>query len=190
MNDSDALLGSWVQRFLVHHLVTERNLSRNTCKSYRDTFKLLVPFAYAELGKQDYQLTVPNLSSELVRRFLDHLEEERGCCTHTRNLRLTAIRAFARFVASRDPAHVVWRGQINAIASKKTTIKPVAWLSVDEMYALLDVPDRTTRCPVNCVAYSLDNLTASTFPPTNGYGRIIRTLADTAISSQNCRNLG
>ena len=64
--------GPWVQRFLVHHLVTERNLSRNTCKSYRDTFKLLVPFACAELGKQDYQLTVPNLSSELVRRFLDH----------------------------------------------------------------------------------------------------------------------
>ena len=94
----------------LHHLVTERNLSRNTCKSYRDTFKLLVPFACAELGKQDYQLTVPNLSSELVRRFLDHLEDERGCCTYTRNLRLTAIRAFARFVASRDPAHVVWRG--------------------------------------------------------------------------------
>ena len=43
----------WVQRFLVHHLVTERNLSRNTCKSYRDTFKLLVPFACAELGKAD-----------------------------------------------------------------------------------------------------------------------------------------
>ena len=43
MNDTDALLGPWVQRFLVHHLVTERNLSRNTCKSYRDTFKLLVP---------------------------------------------------------------------------------------------------------------------------------------------------
>ena len=29
MNDTDALLGPWVQRFLVHHLVTERNLSRN-----------------------------------------------------------------------------------------------------------------------------------------------------------------
>ena len=44
MNDPHALLGPWVQRFLVQHLVTERNLSRNTCKSYRDTFKLLVPF--------------------------------------------------------------------------------------------------------------------------------------------------
>ena len=65
MNDTDALLGPWVQRFLMNHLVTERNLSRNTCKSYRDTFKLLVPFACAQLGKQNYSrlagLRVPAL---------------------------------------------------------------------------------------------------------------------------------
>jgi len=145
MNKTGGLLGPWVQRFLVQHLVTERNLSRNTCKSYRDTFKLLVPFACTELGKQDYQLTVADLSSERVRRFLDHLEKERGCSPYTRNLRLTAIRAFARFVASHDPAQVAWRGEISVIASKKATTKPVAWLSVDDMQALLDVPDRTTR---------------------------------------------
>ena len=145
MNDTHALLGPWVQRFLMQHLVTERNLSRNTCKSYRDTFKLLVPFACAQLGKQDYQLAVLDLSSELVRRFLGHLEDERGCCAYTRNLRLTAIRAFASFVASRDPAHIAWRGEISVVASKKATSKPVAWLTVDEMHALLEVPDRTMR---------------------------------------------
>lgn len=145
MTNTDALLGPWVQHFLMHHLVIERNLSRNTCKSYRDTFKLLIPFACAQLAKQDYELAVLDLSPELIRRFLGHLEDERDSCAHTRNLRLTAIRAFARFVASHDPAHVAWRGQISAIVSKKTTSKPVAWLTVDEMHALLDVPDRTTR---------------------------------------------
>ena len=145
MNDTDALLGPWLQRFLTHHVVTERNLSRNTCKSYRDCFKLLVPFACAQLGKLDYQLAVPDLSSELVRRFLDHVEDQRGCSVDTRNQRLTAIRAFARYVASHDPAHVAWRGHISAISSKKTTSKLVPWLTVNEMHALLDVPDRTTR---------------------------------------------
>ena len=145
MDDTDALLGPWVQRFLTQHLVTERNLSRNTCKSYRDTFKPLIPFACAQLGKQDYQLVILDLSSELVRRFLSHLEDARGCCAHTRNQRLTTIRAFAGFVASHDPIHVAWRGQISVIASKKTTSKPVAWLTVDEMHALLNVPDRRTQ---------------------------------------------
>ena len=31
------LLGPWVRRFLLEHLVAERNLARNTQRSYRDT---------------------------------------------------------------------------------------------------------------------------------------------------------
>ena len=145
MNDDGTLLAPWVRRFLTHHIVTERNLSRNTCKSCRDTFNVLVPFACARLGKEDFQLTVADLSPELLRRFLVHVEEERDCGVHTRNLRLARIRSFAAFVASHDPVHVAWRGQIAGIASKRTTSKPVPWLTEDEMNDLLDVPDRTTR---------------------------------------------
>ena len=35
MNDP-SLLGPWVRRFLLEHLVGERNLARNTQVSYRD----------------------------------------------------------------------------------------------------------------------------------------------------------
>jgi len=41
----DALLGPWVRRFLLEHLVAERNLARNTQRSYRDTLRQLLPFA-------------------------------------------------------------------------------------------------------------------------------------------------
>jgi integrase/recombinase XerD len=40
-----ALLGPWLRRFLLEHLVGERNLARNTQQSYRDTLRLLLPFA-------------------------------------------------------------------------------------------------------------------------------------------------
>jgi len=36
--------GSWVRRFLLEHLVSERNLARNTQRSYRDTLALLIPY--------------------------------------------------------------------------------------------------------------------------------------------------
>lgn len=42
---NDTLMGPWVRRFLLEHLVAERNLSRNTQASYRDTLTLLLPFA-------------------------------------------------------------------------------------------------------------------------------------------------
>ena len=34
---NDSLLGLWIRRFLLEHLVAERNLSRNTQRSDRDT---------------------------------------------------------------------------------------------------------------------------------------------------------
>ncbi len=62
----------------------------------------------------------------------------------TRNQRLSAVCAFARFVASRDPGHLEWSGNIRLIASKKATPQPISWLGTAEMKALLEVPDRRT----------------------------------------------
>ena len=39
MNNS-SLLGPWIRRFLIEHLVSERNLAVNTQKSYRDMLVL------------------------------------------------------------------------------------------------------------------------------------------------------
>ena len=144
MNKSDTRLGPWLERFLVEHIVTERNLSRNTQKSYRDTFTLLLPFVRRKLGRPVERLSVRDITSELVLAFLGHLEKDRGCSAQTRNLRLTAIRAFARFVGSRDPTLVGWSGYIRAIHSKKAMPQPISWLSKEEMDDLLKVSDQET----------------------------------------------
>jgi integrase/recombinase XerD len=43
------LLGPWVRRFLLEHLIGERNLARNTQQSYRDTLCQLIPLASARV---------------------------------------------------------------------------------------------------------------------------------------------
>ena len=142
-------LGPWLRRFLSEHIVTERNLARNTRKSYRDTFSLLLPFVSRKVRKPVDRLVVRDLTSRYVLQFLTHLEEDRGCSARTRNQRLAAIRAFARFIGSRDPALVEWCGHIRAITSKKSMPPPVGWLTKAEMEAMLAVPDRKTsrgRC--------------------------------------------
>jgi len=138
-------LGPWLRRFLTEHIVTERNLARNTRTSYRDTFSLLLPFISGKVRKPVDRLAVADLTSGRVLQFLAHLEKERGCSARTRNQRLAAMRAFARFVGSRDPAQVEWCGHIRAIASKKSMTEPVGWLTRPEMEAILGVPDRKTE---------------------------------------------
>ena len=137
-------LGPWLERFFLEHVITERNLAINTRKSYRDTFELFLPFVCTKLKKPDDRLLVRDITSSLVLQFLAHLEEDRGCSAQTRNQRLTAIRAFARFVGSRDPAHVAWCGHIRAIPSKKSTPQPIGYLTKAEIDAMLEVPDRKT----------------------------------------------
>ena len=144
MPEINSTLGTWVKRFLMEYLPTERNLAVNTVKSYRDCLTLLLPFVAERRGKPVERLAVEDLSADRVRAFLGHLEQERGCSVQTRNLRLTAIRSFARYVAVRDAALVEWAGSIRAIPLKKTVRPRIVWLSAENMDAMIARPHRRT----------------------------------------------
>lgn len=130
-------LGPWVRRFLLEHMVADRNLSRNTQRSYRDTIALLLQFATKDLRKQIDQLLVEQLSDEVVRSFLQHLEDVRSCCVATRNQRLAGIHALSRFIGEHSPEHIAWCGQIQSVPFKKTARPHIHYLDKPEVDALL-----------------------------------------------------
>jgi len=138
------LLGPWVRRFLLEHLVAERNLARNTQLSYRDALTLLIPFVAGKLHHPVDRLTLVEVSADLVRLFLADLEQSRQCTIATRNQRLAAIHALARFVGEHSPEHIAWCGQIRSIPFKKASKALVPYLDKPEMDALLSAPDRQT----------------------------------------------
>ena len=139
------LLGPWVRRFLLEYLVTERNLSHNTQCSYRDALILLIPFVADKLNKSVDRLAVLDLSADMVRLFLADLEKSRRCSIPTRNQRLAAVHALARFVGEHSPEHIAWCGQIRSIPFKKSSKAVVPYLEKPQMDALLSAPDRTTN---------------------------------------------
>jgi site-specific recombinase XerD len=138
------LLGPWVRRFLLEYLVKERNLSINTCASYRDMLVLLLPYAAAQIKKSVDRLAVVDLSPELIRKFLNHLEQNRHCSAATRNQRLGALHALARFIGQNSPEHIDWCAKIRLIPLKKTFQPGITYLDKPEMDALLATPDRRT----------------------------------------------
>jgi integrase/recombinase XerD len=144
MTDS-TLLGPWIRRFLLEHMVAERNLALNTQKSYRDMLMQLLPYMADKGRKGIDRLTVDDLSPQLVRLFLAHLEQQRNCAISTRNQRLGGIHALARFIAEQSPEHIDWYAQIRLIPFKKTSQPPITYLDKMEMDALLAAPDDHTR---------------------------------------------
>jgi integrase/recombinase XerD len=139
-----AALSPWIRRFLLEHLIGDRNLSGNTQRSYRDTLRLLLPYVARCISRQVDALRVEDVSAEAVRGFLRELEQQRDCGPATRNQRLAAVRSLARFIAGHCPEFLQWAGEIRTIAVKKTRSQPVHYLEKAEMDALLAAPERQT----------------------------------------------
>ena len=133
-----------IERFFTQRLIQQRGVSPHTVASYRDTFRLLLKFAHARLRKQPSDLAITDFDGPFIVSFLDDLESRRGIGANTRNLRLTAIRAFFRFVAFEEPAHSGQIQRILAIPGRLRAKVEVAFLDRTEMEAILAAPNRTT----------------------------------------------
>jgi len=133
-----------IERYFTDRLIRQRNVSANTIASYRDTFRLLFLFAQGRLSKSPSALVLDDLDASFVNAFLEDLEKKRGASIRTRNLRLTAIRSFFRFVSFEEPASSALIQRVLAIPSKRHAKRLVHFLSRTEVEAILAVPDRTT----------------------------------------------
>ncbi len=127
---------------MLEYLVSTKNLSKNTQLSYRDTFRLLLPFAAKKSKKSIDKLLVEEISSIVVKGFLSELETTRNCSVATRNQRLAAIHAFAKFVGLHSPDHVEWCRQVQMIPFKRAKRTLITYLEKSEMDALLCAPDQ------------------------------------------------
>jgi len=137
-------LSPWIKRFLLEYLISIRNLSKNTQLSYRDTFRLLLPFAAKKKKRTIDKLLVEDITPDIIKAFLTELETVRNCSPSTRNQRLSAIHAFAKFIGINSPEHVEWCRQVQMIPFKRAKRTLITYLEKSEMDTLLNAPDRKT----------------------------------------------
>lgn len=144
-NEKHLLYQFMVRRFLQEYLISIRNLSKNTQHSYRDTFRLMLPFIAKKNKKSIENLLIDDMTAEVIKEFLWDLETNRHSSLSTRNQRLSMIHAFAKFVGLNSPEHVEWCRQVQMIPFKKTGRTLITYLEKSEMEALLNAPDKTTE---------------------------------------------
>jgi integrase/recombinase XerD len=133
-----------LQAFFTDRLMTQRQASPHTIAAYRDTFKLLLGFAFDRTGKHPAQMGLADLDAPLIGAFLQHLETGRGNSVATRNARLAAIHSLFRYAALRDVEHAALIQQVLAIPTKRRDRAIVSFLTTEQIDALLAAPDRST----------------------------------------------
>lgn len=138
-------LAPLISAFLNQRLPLERRASDHTCEAYAYAFQLLFGYAAERLKVPPCELVLEQLDAPLLVDFLGYLETVRGNSPRSRNIRLAAIRSFMRYVQYRVPAALEQIQCILAIPTKKSETRLIHYLTRDEVQAILDAPDPSTR---------------------------------------------
>jgi site-specific recombinase XerD len=132
-----------VQQFFTEYMVAQRALSPRTVACYRDALMLFLDFASGRLGKAPTAMRLADIRPELVLSFLDHLEHGRKNAVRSRNLRLTALRAFLKFAARRDVTSLHDIERALAVPMKRFERPMLGFLSRAEMMAVPGQPGKS-----------------------------------------------
>lgn len=129
-----------VQQFFTEYLVAQRAVSPYTVACYRDALMLFLDFASRKLGIAPTAMCLGEIQPALILAFLDHLEHGRKNAVRSRNLRLTALRAFLKFAGRRDVTSLHDIERALAVPMKRFERPMLDFLTRAEMVALLGQP--------------------------------------------------
>ena len=132
-----------VQYYFTEYLINQRALSSRTIASYRDSIMLFLNFAHAHIGKTPTALELSDITPNLILAFLDYLERDRHNSVRSRNLRLTALRAFMKYAGRKDVSALYVVEQALSIPMKRFEHPMLNYLSREEMLAVLGQPNDT-----------------------------------------------
>ena len=135
-------LGIALRGFFGNYLPKLKGTSPHTIYSYRDSLKLLLVYLARDKGPVD-SLSFDDMEVNKILTFLDYLETERENCIGTRNIRLSAVHSFFRYVASTFPEHVHLSQQILSVPFKRMNTRPIEYLDFEELTAVLQEVDHS-----------------------------------------------
>ncbi len=138
-------LSLYIQSFFMKYLPNERGGSKNTIYAYRDAIKLFLKYCDGHLKIKIDNLQCNQINADIVRNFLDYLEQERGCTPRTRNARLAALKTFFYYLGREVPECLDYSQKISAIPQKKVPHKTVDYLEADELKAVFESIDVRAR---------------------------------------------
>lgn len=142
MKTHSDFLGMAIKSYLLDYLPEQRGMSRNTITSYRESIRMLLSFTSEKKGIDACDLVIEDIGVKLILAFLAYLEEERGNGARTRNVRLSAVHSFFRYLACISPEHLEQSQRVLSIPFKRETSLEVEYLEFNEIMALLKAVDR------------------------------------------------
>ncbi|MBU7008865.1 tyrosine-type recombinase/integrase [Phosphitispora fastidiosa] len=127
-----------LQKFFLKRMMNQKNVSPETIKSYRDTFRLYVHYLRIAHKCPPYQIGMEHIEAEFILGFLEYLSNERKNQPKTINSRLAAIHAFLHFISFERPEYSAVVQRSLMIPFRKAEKRQMDFLTKEEVDSLLD----------------------------------------------------
>lgn len=134
---SKPTLGPILYSFFENYLKIQKGLRPASVRSYRDALRLFLHFVTKDARRRITRLSLMDLTSERVLRFLKYLETDRNNHRRTRNHRLAALHTFYEYAATRVPEILSEAERVAAIPVKRVPPPETHFLQRDEIDGLL-----------------------------------------------------
>ncbi len=138
------LITRHINNWLNEYAPFTRNLSRHTVTGYKVTMILYLSYL-EKTGVTPSTMKLAHFDRNHIEEWINWLLKERGCKPHTCNLRVSAIKAFLKYVASKEPACLVLSQEASLIPKLKTRKVKVNGISKEAMKVFMQMPDTSTR---------------------------------------------
>ncbi len=130
-----------LHKFFSYYLPQIKGGSPHTLEVYQKTFELFLRFAAKQKSCSVQSLKMEHLSTRMVIDFLEYLEKDRHNSVRTRNLRLAAIKSFAKMIKLFYPEYHEYAENIRSIPQKRAQKKLIGYLYQDEILKVLATVD-------------------------------------------------
>lgn len=134
-----------IQKFFLQRLMAQRNVSPETIKSYRDTFRLYLRYIEKYLNVTAAKILITQFDADHILGFLSYLNKERGNNPKTINSRLAALHSFIRFLNFELPEYSGLLNRSLMVPFRKVEKRQMEFLTEDEFAALKNTCESSTE---------------------------------------------
>jgi len=143
--NESVMIARHINAFLNEYVSSQKSCSSHTLKSYQYTLSLYIGFLKTEKGIRAETLCGECFSRAVIEEWLQWLMEQRGCSPETCNNRLASLRAFLKYLGSREILLLHLSEEATRIPRKKEVRKKITGMSKKAVQALLSVTDLSTK---------------------------------------------
>ncbi len=146
-------IAKYISSFLCDYAPSQLTNSKHTLRSYEIALTLYIGYLEEQHCINTSSFSKQCFEQTMIEEWLKWLSSERGCSPETCNVRLSSLRTFIKYLASREAKYLYLRSDSDNVLPRKIIKKKYRGLTRDAVAAVLAEPDQHTKTGIRDLTF-------------------------------------